>query len=191
MAPERVGLYDDSLLDIATKRYQQLSKRQGDFALFVSTIDTYPPPGGVTKKCIGKIDLRDDRMLDTVEAVKELASDPSDHPLMRGPDVIIACVRQGNLLNQALEMAKLGTHIVLASFVTPTTIDAGILLRKQLVLSGIMAERYGQNRIKGRISLHVLAQEQLDATPLLSGSDIQNAIGLTYAGEKLAVLLEP
>jgi threonine dehydrogenase-like Zn-dependent dehydrogenase len=130
-------------------------------------------------------------MLDTVEAVKELASDPSDHPLMRGPDVIIACVRQGNLLNQALEMAKLGTHIVLASFVTPTTIDAGILLRKQLVLSGIMAERYGQNRIKGRISLHVLAQEQLDATPLLSGSDIQNAIGLTYAGEKLAVLLEP
>lgn len=189
-----MGLYDDSLLDIATKRFQQLSKRQGDFALFVSTIDTHPP-GRVTKKCVEKIDLRDDRMLDTVEAVKELASDPSDHPLMRGPDVVIACARQGNVLNQALEMAKLGTHIVLAGFVPPTTIDPGILLHKQLVLSGIMAGRYGQNRINGRISLHVLAQEQLDPTPLLSGSmpfsDIENAIGLTYAGEKLAVLLEP
>jgi len=133
--------------------------------------------------------------VDTVQAVKELTSDPSDHPLMRGPDVIIACARQGEVLNQALEMAKLGTHIVLAGFVPPTKIDPGILLHKQLILSGIMAGRFGQNRINGRIALHMLAQEQLDPTPLLSGSmhfsDIQNAIDLTYAGEKLAVLLEP
>ena len=134
--------------------------------------------------------------VDVVDAVKHLTPNPlSDHPAVQGPDVVIIAARQGEVLDQAIQMAKNGSHIVLAGFMPRTDIDPGIFLHKQLVMSGIMAGRYGQNRINGRISLHLLANQQIDPTPLLSGampfSQIQKAVDSTYTGENLAVLLTP
>ena len=136
------------------------------------------------------------RDVDVVAAVKELIPNPlSDHPAVQGPDVVILAARQGEVLDQAIQMSKLGTHIVLAGFMPRTEIDPGIFLHKQLVMSGIMAGRYGQNRINGKLSVHLLANEQMDPTPLLSDSmhfsDIQKAVDSTFAGENLAILLTP
>ncbi len=133
--------------------------------------------------------------VDVVAEVKRLTSDEASHPALHGPDVVIVCARQGRVLNQALDMSKQGTHIVLAGFIPPTEIDPAIFLMKQLVMSGIMAGRQGQNRINGEKSLYMLAHEQMDPTPLLTDTmefrDIQKAIDSTYAGENLAILLTP
>ncbi len=133
--------------------------------------------------------------VDVVKEVKSLTAKEGDHPAFHGADVVIACARQGQVLDQALQMAKQGANVVLAGFVPRTEFDPAILLMKQLVLSGIMAGRSGQNRINGEKSVHMLAHGQLDPTPLLSGTlpfkDIQKAIDSTFAGETLAVLLTP
>jgi len=130
-----------------------------------------------------------------ISQVKNLTKGNPDYPATDGPDVVITCARQGNVLNQALSMVRQGGRVILAGWMPPGEFDSGILLTKQLTLSGIMAGRFGQNRRNGEISLHMLAHKQLDPKPLISGTmpfdDIQKAIDSTYSGENLAVLLKP
>ncbi|WGK56144.1 phosphatidylglycerol--membrane-oligosaccharide glycerophosphotransferase [Pantoea sp. SS70] len=45
------GWYDDTVLDIAFKKYQELSKSKKPFGLFLLTVDTHHPDGFVNKTC--------------------------------------------------------------------------------------------------------------------------------------------
>ncbi|MDP6317517.1 MAG: zinc-binding dehydrogenase [Pseudomonadales bacterium] len=132
---------------------------------------------------------------DAIKEVKKIFTKEGEHPVFRGSDAIIVAVRQGAVFDQALQMARQGSHIILAGFVPVTRFDPAILLVKQLTVSGIMAGRHGQNRNNGRLSLHMLAYDQLDPTPLISDGmpfkDIQRAIDSTFSGENLAILLTP
>lgn len=45
------GWYDDTVLDLAFKQYQELSKSNKPFGLFLLTVDTHHPDGFVNKTC--------------------------------------------------------------------------------------------------------------------------------------------
>ncbi|MCA1176230.1 MULTISPECIES: phosphatidylglycerol--membrane-oligosaccharide glycerophosphotransferase [unclassified Pantoea] len=45
------GWYDDTVLDLAFKQYQKLSKSNKPFGLFLLTVDTHHPDGFVNKSC--------------------------------------------------------------------------------------------------------------------------------------------
>ncbi|MGO4742928.1 phosphatidylglycerol--membrane-oligosaccharide glycerophosphotransferase [Serratia quinivorans] len=45
------GWYDDTVLDLAFKQYQELSKANKPFGLFLLTVDTHHPDGFVNKSC--------------------------------------------------------------------------------------------------------------------------------------------
>lgn len=45
------GWYDDTVLDLAFKQYQELSKSNKPFGLFLLTVDTHHPDGFVNKSC--------------------------------------------------------------------------------------------------------------------------------------------
>lgn len=92
-------------------------------------------------------------------------------------------------------MGRQGSTIILAGFMPPSEFNPARLLNNQLTVSGIMAGRHGENRRNGENSLHMLAYDQMDPKPMISGrmqfKDIQKAIDSTYAGENLAILLTP
>lgn len=45
------GLYDDSLYDLAFKKFEQLSQSEEQFGLFLLTIDTHHPNGYISESC--------------------------------------------------------------------------------------------------------------------------------------------
>jgi threonine dehydrogenase-like Zn-dependent dehydrogenase len=133
--------------------------------------------------------------VDIVSAVKELTPSAIGHPAGYGPEAIILCVRQGEVLNQALEMGMQGARIIVAGFIPKTEIDPEKLVLKQLTLSGVLAGRFGENRNNGVRALRLLANKQMSPRKLISGTmhypDIQEAIDSTIRGDNLAVLLRP
>jgi threonine dehydrogenase-like Zn-dependent dehydrogenase len=133
--------------------------------------------------------------VDIVSAVKELTPSAIGHPAGYGPEAIILCVRQGEVLNQALEMGMQGARIIVAGFIPKTEIDPEQLVLKQLTLSGVLAGRFGENRNNGVRALRLLANKQMSPQALITETmhypDIQKAIDSTISGENLAVLLRP
>jgi len=49
------GYYDDTVLDIAFERFNQLSAQPKPFGLFISTMDTHHPNGHPSRSCKDKI----------------------------------------------------------------------------------------------------------------------------------------
>lgn len=133
--------------------------------------------------------------VDVIEEVKALTPSAIGHPAGYGPEAIILCVRQGAVLNQAIEMGMQGARIILAGFIPKTEIDPEQLVLKQLTLSGVLAGRFGENRNNGARALKILANKQMKPQELISATmhypDIKEAIDSTMKGENLAVLLRP
>lgn len=133
--------------------------------------------------------------VDVIEEVKALTPSAIGHPAGYGPEAIIICVRQGQVLNQALEMGMQGARIILAGFVPKTEIDPELLVLKQLTLSGVLAGRFGENRNNGVRAMRLLANKQMSPKELITDTmhypDIQEAMDSTISGENLAVLLRP
>jgi threonine dehydrogenase-like Zn-dependent dehydrogenase len=133
--------------------------------------------------------------VDVVAEVKALTPSATGHPAGYGPEAIIICVRQGQVLNQALEMGMQGARIIVAGFIPKTEIDPELLVLKQLTLSGVLAGRFGENRNNGARALRILANKQMSPRALITETmhypDIQEAIDSTIRGENLAVLLRP
>lgn len=49
------GLYDDTMLDLAYKKLENLSNTEDKFALFLLTLDTHHPNGHISNSCNGKV----------------------------------------------------------------------------------------------------------------------------------------
>ena len=133
--------------------------------------------------------------VDVIPEVKALTPSAIGHPAGYGPEAIIICVRQGEVLNQAIEMGMQGARIIVAGFIPKTEIDPEQLVLKQLTLSGVLAGRFGENRNNGKRALRLLATRQMSPRALISETmhypDIQKAIDSTVKGDNLAVLLRP
>lgn len=133
--------------------------------------------------------------VDIVPAVKELTPSAIGHPAGYGPEAIVLCVRQGEVLNQALEMGMQGARIIVAGFIPKTEIEPDQLVLKQLTLSGVLAGRFGENINNGKRALRLLATKQMSPRTLISDTmhyaDIQKAIDSTISGDNLAILLRP
>jgi phosphoglycerol transferase len=70
------GLYDDTLFDMAYEKFNELSNKKKNFALFLLTLDTHPPKGYEPKSCENYKYLDgDEPMLDAVHCTDKLVGD--------------------------------------------------------------------------------------------------------------------
>ena len=106
-----------------------------------------------------------------------------------GSDAVLICVRDGKVLNHAIDMARRGGTIVLAGFVLPTEITPGILLWKNLKLIG----ENGTSPLS--LSMRLIANKQVNVEPLISAimplDDVQKGFDSMYSGENVVVLVRP
>ena len=113
---------------------------------------------------------------------------------MDGPNAVIICVRDGAVLNQAVEMSRLGSNIVLAGFVPPMEVNPMLWSIKQLKIIGVLGGQAGTLDVM-RTSMHMISHKQVDPKPLISEiiplEDIQRGIDSFYSGESIAVLIKP
>jgi len=124
-----------------------------------------------------------------VDAVLEVARLTGD-----GANAVIICVRDGEVLNQAVEMSCRGATIVLAGFVPPTQVNPMLWTVKQLRIVGVLGGPAGVQNISG-LAMHLISHKQIDPKPLISEiipfDDVQRAVDSVYSGENIAVLLSP
>lgn len=157
-------------VDIEPSRLEKALEVGADFALNANEVDVIPTVKALTPSAIG-------------------------HPAGYGPEAIVICVRQGNVLNQAIDMGMQGARIVLAGFMPKTEINPETLVLKQLILSGVLAGRFGENRNNGKRAMRLLATEQISPQALITDTmghaEIQHAIDSTVKGDNLAILLRP
>jgi threonine dehydrogenase-like Zn-dependent dehydrogenase len=124
-----------------------------------------------------------------VDAISEVAQLTGD-----GANAIIICVRDGKVLNQAVEMGCRGATIVLAGFVPPVEVNPMLWTVRQLRIVGVLGgPARSQNVIA--LSMYLIAHKQIDPKPLISEiipfKDCQKAIDSVYSGKNIAVLLKP
>lgn len=124
-----------------------------------------------------------------VDAVAEVARLTGD-----GANAVIICVRDGEVLNQAVEMGCRGATIVLAGFVPPMRVNPMLWTIKQLRFVGVLGGPAGSGNVS-ELSKYLIAHKQIDPRPLISEiisfSDVQRAVDSVYSGKNIAVLLKP
>ncbi len=124
--------------------------------------------------------------VDVIDEVAKLTGD--------GPDAILICVRDGEVLNQAVEMGKRGATIVLAGFVPPMEVNPMLWTVKQLRIVGVLGGPAGGRNVSV-LSMYLIAHKQIDPKPLITEvmpfDECQRAIDSVYSGENIAVLLRP
>jgi len=106
-----------------------------------------------------------------------------------GPDAVIIAVREGKVLNQAIDMVRRGGTIVLIGAASPTEVDPRLWYMKQLTFIGTV----GYSPIT--YSLNLISHRQVDLKPMISEimplDDVQRAFDSMYSGENIVVLLKP
>ena len=81
----------------------------------------------------------DAREVDAVAEVRKLTDG--------GADGVAICTRGGDVLNQAIEMCKNGSRIVIAGALPTTTIEPRQLVAKWLTVMGVLGGRWGIRRV--------------------------------------------
>jgi len=124
-----------------------------------------------------------------VDAVAEVAKLTGD-----GANAIIVCARDGEVLNQAVEMGGRGATIVLAGFVPPMKVNPMLWTVKQLRIVGVLGGPAGSQNVS-ELSMYLIAHKQVDPRPLISEiisfDEVQRAVDSVYNGKNIAVLLKP
>lgn len=123
------------------------------------------------------------------DAVSEVVRQSGD-----GANAVIICVRDGDVLNQAVEMGRQGATIVLAGFVPPVVVNPMLWTQKQLHIVGVLGGPYGSQNVS-TLALYLISCGQIDPRPLISEiipfEDVQRAVDSVYDGKNIAVLLKP
>jgi len=124
-----------------------------------------------------------------MDAISEVAQLTGD-----GANAIIICVRDGKVLNQAVEMGCRGATIVLAGFVPPVKVNPMLWTVRQLRIVGVLGGPARSLNVMA-LSMYLIAHKQIDPKPLISEiiplKDCQRAIDSVYSGKNIAVLLKP
>jgi len=112
-----------------------------------------------------------------------------------GADATIICVRDGKVLNQAVEMSSRGATIVLAGFVPPVEVNPMLWTFRQLRIVGVLGGPAGSSVNVITLSMYMISHKQIDPKPLISEitpfEDCQRAIDSVYSGKNIAVLMKP
>jgi (R,R)-butanediol dehydrogenase/meso-butanediol dehydrogenase/diacetyl reductase len=124
-----------------------------------------------------------------VDVVAEVAKLTGD-----GANAVIICVRDGEVLNQAVEMGCRGATIVLAGFVPPMKVNPMLWTVKQLKIVGVLGGPAESGNVT-ELSMYLIAHKQIDPRPLISEiipfDEVQRAVDSVYSGKNIAVLLKP
>lgn len=124
-----------------------------------------------------------------VDAVSEVARLTGD-----GANAVIICVRDGQVLNQAVEMGCRGVTVVLAGFVPPSQVNPMLWTIKQVRIVGVLGGPAGSQNVSG-LAMYLIAHKQIDPRPLISEiipfTEVQRAVDSVYNGGNIAVLLKP
>jgi len=125
-----------------------------------------------------------------MEPVSEVARLTED-----GANAIIICVRDGKVLNQAVEMSSRGATIVLAGFVPPVEVNPMFWTLRQLRIVGVLGGPANSSVNVITLSMYMISHKQIDPKPLISEiipfEDCQRAIDSVYSGKNIAVLMKP
>jgi len=105
-----------------------------------------------------------------------------------GPDAVLVCVREGEVLDQAADMVRRGGIVVVTGVVAPSKVNPFLWLMKDLRF----ASHLGGSCIT---AMRLIAQGKVDIGPVISATmpltSVQKAFDTMYNGENIAVLLEP
>ena len=111
-----------------------------------------------------------------------------------GADAVIPCVREGKVLNQAVEMVRMHGIIPIAGFIPPTEVDPALWLVKEIRL---LSFRNGPPNQKNPLAtaMHLMANKQVNVRPLITAimplDEVQKGFDSVYDGDNIAVLLKP
>ncbi len=112
-----------------------------------------------------------------------------------GADAVIIGVRDGKVLNQAVEMVRNGGTIVLAGFVPPVEVNPMVWTVRQLKIIGILGGPSGITQNVMSLAMYMISHKQIDPRPIITEvfplSEGQKAIDSVYSGKNVAVLLKP
>ena len=105
-----------------------------------------------------------------------------------GPDAVLVCVREGEVLDQAADMVRRGGIVVVTGVVAPSKVNPFLWLMKDLRFASHLGGSC-------TTALHLMAQGQANVRPMLSAvmplEDVQKAFDSLYSGENIVVLLQP
>ena len=111
-----------------------------------------------------------------------------------GADAVIPCVREGKVLNQAVEMVKMHGIIPIAGFIPPTEVDPALWLVKEIRL---LSFRGGPPGRKSPLvtAMHLMANKQVNVRPLITAimplDEVQKGFDSVYDTDNIVVLLKP
>ena len=110
-----------------------------------------------------------------------------------GADAVVICVRDGKVLNQAVDMCGTGATISVAGVIPPTEITMNRWISKRLRLATVLGGSGGPDTLA--LAMYLMSHKQVDPRPLISEimplADIQRALDTQYSGENIAVMLKP
>lgn len=142
------------------------------------------------------IDINERRLEKALELGADIVLNPNDIDVVNevvrvtdaGPDAVLICVREGKVLNQAVQMVRPSGTIVLTGFVSPMEIDPPLWVGKQITVRGSWSGPVTS-------ALNLMAHNIVDVRPLITHilplEDVQKGFDLVRSGEGLGVLLKP
>ena len=147
-------------------------------------------------KVIG-VDLHANRLQTALQMGADVVLNPQEVDLVpevvrmtsAGPDVVILCVRDAEVLNTAVEIVRRGGKIVIVGQIPPTTVNPGMWIVKQLRIEAVLG------RTPMITALNLIASGQVDVTPMISEvlplSDVQRGFDALWSGQNIVSLLQP
>ncbi len=117
---------------------------------------------------------------DVVSAVLEITE--------AGSDAVLICVRDGRVLNEAVQMVRRGGSIALTGFMAPMEVHPAIWIEKQVTIKAHWSGPV-------TAALNLMANKIIDVRPLISEimplEEVQRGFDSMRSGENIAVLLKP
>jgi threonine dehydrogenase-like Zn-dependent dehydrogenase len=106
-----------------------------------------------------------------------------------GPDVVVICVRDGEVLNDSVDMVRRGGKIIVTGQIVPTEVNPGMWIPKKLTIAGMFRQT---PMIK---SLDMIANGLVDVTPMITEKvpldDVQRACDDMWSGKNIVSMVIP
>jgi threonine dehydrogenase-like Zn-dependent dehydrogenase len=116
----------------------------------------------------------------TEEAVKATAA---------GPDVVFICVRDGEVLNDSVDMVRRGGRIVVVGQIVPTLVNPGMWIPKKLTIHAMFRQT---PMIK---SLNLIAGGLVDLKPMITEiiplDEVQRGCDDMWSGKNIVSMITP
>lgn len=105
-----------------------------------------------------------------------------------GPDAVLVCVRESDVLDQAANMVRRGGTIVVTGVLGPCKVTPNLWLRKNLTLKSHLSGSCAT-------SMRLIASKKVDVKPMITAvmplEEVQKAFDSMLSSENIVVLLKP